>query len=243
MKLFCNNCEQLKEELEFNICNNTGKRGRQYKCRECEKKYKRNNVNKIKQRNKIYNQKNKQKIKQQKAEYYLENREYINKRNKQWAKNNPEKIRLQKKKYFSNPINYERHKITNRKWRQKNPDNWLKIIRKTRAKNIHIKIADNLRKRVKQALKNDKMKRIKGIVNLIGCEPKFLKTYIESKWQPGMSWENYGRAKIGEKRWHMDHIMPCSKFNLTNPEQQKKCFHYTNLQPLWWQDNLKKSNK
>ena len=53
-----------------------------------------------------------------------------------------------------------------------------------------------------------------------------------------MSWKNHG--KYG---WHIDHIKPCSKFNLIDPTEQKKCFHYTNLQPLWAKDNLTKYNK
>ena len=53
-----------------------------------------------------------------------------------------------------------------------------------------------------------------------------------------MSWENYGYYG-----WHIDHIIPCSKFDLSKLEEQKKCFHFTNLQPLWALDNIKKSNK
>ena len=53
-----------------------------------------------------------------------------------------------------------------------------------------------------------------------------------------MTWKNHGL-----KGWHIDHIIPCAAFDLTKEEEQKKCFHYSNLQPLWWIDNLKKSNK
>jgi hypothetical protein len=53
-----------------------------------------------------------------------------------------------------------------------------------------------------------------------------------------MSWDNYGR-----KGWHIDHIIPCDLFDLTDYKQQKQCFHYTNTQPLWWDDNLKKHTK
>ena len=61
---------------------------------------------------------------------------------------------------------------------------------------------------------------------------------MESKFTEGMSWENQGK-----NGWHIDHKKPCSKFDLSKPEEQKKCFHFTNLQPLWWEDNLKKSDK
>lgn len=72
-------------------------------------------------------------------------------------------------------------------------------------------------------------------MELIGCELSTLKEHLESQFKPGMSWENYGD-------WHVDHIRPCSSFDLTKNEEQQKCFHYSNLQPLWAHENLKKSN-
>lgn len=73
-------------------------------------------------------------------------------------------------------------------------------------------------------------------LQLLGCDITFLKKYIESKFTEGMSWDNYGE-------WHIDHIIPCYKFDLSDPEQQKICFNYKNLQPLWAKDNLRKGNK
>ena len=72
---------------------------------------------------------------------------------------------------------------------------------------------------------------------LFGCNWETVKNHIEGQFTEGMTWENHG--KFG---WHIDHIVPCSSFDLTDPVQQRKCFHYTNLQPLWWQDNLEKGN-
>jgi hypothetical protein len=72
----------------------------------------------------------------------------------------------------------------------------------------------------------------------LGCDVITFKKYLESQFKEGMNWNNYGR-----KGWHIDHIRPCSNFDLSNLEQQKQCFHYTNLQPLWWKDNLIKSSK
>jgi len=71
----------------------------------------------------------------------------------------------------------------------------------------------------------------------LGCSIDELKQHLESKFLPGMTWNNYGRFG-----WHIDHIRPLSQFDLTNPEQLKIACHYTNLQPLWWRDNLSKGD-
>jgi len=65
----------------------------------------------------------------------------------------------------------------------------------------------------------------KSVLNLLGCSIKYLKQYLEQKFIQGMSWENYGKV------WEIDHIIPCSSFDLTNIEQQKECFNYKNLMP------------
>lgn len=70
-------------------------------------------------------------------------------------------------------------------------------------------------------------------VELLGCSINELMKHIETKWQFGMSWDNYGK-------WHLDHIRPCASFDLLDPQQQRDCFHYTNLQPLWALDNQRK---
>ncbi len=70
-------------------------------------------------------------------------------------------------------------------------------------------------------------------MELIGCSIQKLKQHLESKFTTGMSWDNYGK-------WHIDHIRPCCSFDLVSSEQQKECFHYTNLQPLWGRENLSK---
>ena len=75
-------------------------------------------------------------------------------------------------------------------------------------------------------------------VDLIGCSIDDLKKHLESKFTEGMNWGNYGR-----NGWHIDHIKPCASFDLSKKKQQKICFHYSNLQPLWEADNIRKGDK
>ena len=98
------------------------------------------------------------------------------------------------------------------------------------------KLEKNLRCRLYHALRNQNAHKNVRTLDLIGCSTSFLMGYLEAKFTEGMTWQNHGE-------WHIDHIQPCAKFNLLNEEEQHKCFHYTNLQPLWAKDNLIKGAK
>lgn len=101
------------------------------------------------------------------------------------------------------------------------------------------RVHNNLSKRVRRALEGIGRKSEKTR-ELVGCDFPSLMKHIESLFRPGMTWDNYGK---GEDKWHIDHITPCSSFDLTDVEQQRKCFHYSNLQPLWERLNMAKGNK
>lgn len=79
----------------------------------------------------------------------------------------------------------------------------------------------------------------KGTVELLGCSISEFMNHLQSQFQPGMTFDNYGRG-IG--KWNIDHIRPCASFNLLDPEQQKECFHFSNLRPLWHQENNSKKS-
>lgn len=93
-----------------------------------------------------------------------------------------------------------------------------------------------LKTRLNHAFKNGLGKKIDGTLVLVGCSWEELKRHIESRFVDGMSWARMREIEI-------DHIIPCAKFDLTDPEQQRRCFHYTNLQPLWRRDNRAKGAK
>lgn len=123
-------------------------------------------------------------------------------------------------------------KLYNKKY-QKYKTRYVKLKRNT---DLSFRIADNLRRRINCALNGSK--KTNHTVRLLGCSIEYLKYYLESKFTAGMTWENYGT-----NGWHIDHIIPCDSFDLTVKENQEKCFHFTNLQPLWAFDNLSKGNK
>lgn len=93
---------------------------------------------------------------------------------------------------------------------------------------INYKLRLILRKRVRNALFAKGISKKYDTFSLIGCSVNELKIYLESKFTKGMTWKNYGN-----KGWHIDHIKPCCLFDLTKEDEQRKCFHYTNMQPLW----------
>jgi len=91
-----------------------------------------------------------------------------------------------------------------------------------------------MRRRIRAILKSKNLRRRLPSETLVGCSYSELKIYLESKFENGMSWENQGS-------WHIDHIIPLSSAN-TESEIYKLCY-FTNLQPLWAEDNLKKGNR
>ena len=155
--------------------------------------------------------------------YYLNNKEHEIKVNKLWKENNRERIKQISKLWVKN--NPEKKNSNQRKYRKNR-----------RERDPMFKVLSNLRTRIHEVLTAKHIVKEATTKKLTGCTLEYLKNYLEKKFKDGMSWDNYGQ-------WHIDHIRPCASFNLLDPIEQKICFHYTNLQPLWAEDNLKKSNK
>ena len=134
--------------------------------------------------------------------------------------------------------NIEQRRQTYREWYKKNQKKiqvGQTILRRNkRRNNLQYRLACNLRNRLNKALKN--LTKSESTKKLLGCTMEELKTHLQNQFSTGMSWDNYGQ-------WHIDHIRPCSSFDLSDPEQVNQCFHYSNLQPLWAKDNWLKSDK
>lgn len=156
----------------------------------------------------------------------------------------------QKRLRESDPTYREQKACWLRKWKEKNKEHcrartrlWLKLnpdkrrkYRQAQRKKPHVKIVENLRARLRDLVKGKGVKKPSSKQSgFIGCSPMELRSHIERQWKRGMSWENYGQ-------WHIDHIIPCAAFNLTEARHVSLCFHYSNLQPLWAQHNQSKSD-
>ena len=150
----------------------------------------------------------------------------------EYNKKNKEKNKEYKKKYYE--LNKDTIKLYNDEWVKNNPGYQGKY-HKERMKNDPIfHISQKLRARLRDYLKKNKITKNNKTYDIIGCTPEELKNYLEEKFYHGMCWEN-------RKLWDIDHIIPLSSAKTI--EEVERLSHYTNLQPLWRIENLKKSNK
>ena len=143
--------------------------------------------------------------------------------NKNWRKQNSKKYKESIRRCYEQ--SGDKYYIKNKEYKQNRLNN-----------DIEFRLKKNLRARVNNVIK--KGYKAGSAVRDLGCSPRELKLFIESKWQYGMTWGNYGLSG-----WHIDHIIPLCKFNLLDSIQFKKAVHYTNLQPLWANDNWSKGGK
>lgn len=131
--------------------------------------------------------------------------------------------------------NKERRKNTPYKKLSEEKKKVVNLRRKLRYKNEpNFKMGIVLRGQINRVLKNN-IKTLRA-EQLLGAPKKAVMNYLESQFTEGMTWKNHGE-------WHIDHIIPCASFDLSKEAEQKKCFNYTNLQPLWANDNLRKLAK
>lgn len=127
------------------------------------------------------------------------------------------------KKWYSGPLCRKCFRIDNYSKKKDIDKEWYIVER----------LKNDLRVRLNRALKGSK--KTGSAVRDLGCTIEELKKHLESKWQEGMTWDNHSIDG-----WHIDHIRPLASFDLTDPVQLKQACSYTNLQPLWAEDNCSK---
>lgn len=176
---------------------------------------------------------------------------------KAWYEKNKEECRVKGRTYRQTSSVKEHHKLYQRVWRastpalqykygkkyyegnkEKSKAYSLKWIREKCQRDHVAALKCRMRARIGAALRahlNGATRKTIRAVALVGCTMPELAAHLEAQFLPGMTWQN-------RSQWHVDHIRPCCTFDLSDPAQQRECFHFSNLQPLWAIDNRRKSS-
>lgn len=215
----CSKCGHIKYESEFHK-NKCQKNGLRSDCKKCGSLRDRSryakNVELINANCKKWANKNKERVKENHKNFRQKNRNRVNEYNANWRKNNPD-----------HTLEYHReYRFINKAK--------IRVQQKVRRdSDIQYRLGINLRGRLYKALKRGQ----KGgsAIRDLGCSVEYLVNYLELKFLPGMTWENYGS---GMKKWSIDHIVALSTVDLQNIEEFLRVCHHTNLRPLWNKDQL-----
>lgn len=216
----CRICKETKNIDDFPLRKNA-KDGHRNECKQCHndarKRIYLENIEKEKETRKNYYLKNLDKIRIIKKEYYENNKEYFQEKRKKYYIEHQEEIKEHNKKYREE---HQKEITAKRKEKRHNNEKYYFEI--------------YLRNKINNYLyRYGKIKKRNNIQEILGCNYDEFKKYIESKFQDGMNWENRGK-------WHLDHIIPLA--TAKNYEDLVKLNHYSNFQPLWAIDNLKKGS-
>lgn len=172
-------------------------------------------------------------IKKRMAVWWNEHRTEQNEKAKLRYESNPGPYLLRAKAQRErDPVGYKAYL---KKWNRENRKWYRDYYHNVNKKNINWRIRNTLRGSLRKALNGSN--KTCSALKYLGCPLEFFRGYLEAKFNGKMSWDNYGIV------WHIDHIIPCCSFNMTDENERKRCFHYTNLQPLTASDNCSKQDK
>ncbi|MDD4242738.1 MAG: hypothetical protein PHG08_00360 [Bacilli bacterium] len=231
----CSKCGVEKDLAEFSKGKNY-KDGLQHRCKNCTKEYYKANVEEILENKKEYYKTNIEEIKEYQKEYYKANVEEILENKKEYQKYNAEQIKEYQKEYYK--ANVENLKEYKKEYNKVNAEQILenkKKYQKQRRQNDPLfKLKCGIRSLIGIVIKNGGYKKTSKTASILGCTFEEFKLHIEKQFSQGMSWDN-------RELWHLDHIYPVSL--AVDEHHLLQLNHYTNFQPLWAEDNLKKGNK
>lgn len=223
MKKTCTKCKVEKESCDFSKDKNT-KSGTRSHCKKCHKeRYEANKEEILKKQKERYSF---DKIR----EYYYKNIDRHKERNKKWYEKNREAVLIEKKNNYNKELRKEYY--------LKNKDMLNKRSAERQTKKRHkdpiLRLKHNTSCLIRLSIRKMGFVKSAKTEQILGCTTKEFMEHLSNLFLDGMSFENHGE-------WHIDHIIPLSKGK--TEEEVIKLNHYTNLQPLWAKDNLRKSNK
>lgn len=198
------------------------------------------------------NEQNKEKRTAYNKQYWQKTMDAQKEKSKQWRENNPERVKENMKRWLENNVEYKKQK--DKEYRKANYEKFKEIHRMWMKQHYHklkntpelsgkfaeYKIKYNTSRRIREFLGQKKSRKC---LDYVGCDLNKLRIHLETQFTDGMHWRNYGQSISQDNNkfaWHIDHRLPCNAFDLSNPIEQMACFHYKNLQPLWWDDNISK---
>jgi len=242
----CKKCGEEKRVELFSKCKSKSD-GLQLHCKECKNKHYEENREKIRARHKKYREENRDEIRARHKKYREENREKIRVRHKKHREENREKIRAQNKKHYEEnrkeilsrqKKHYEenREKLIARqkKYREENRKEIRARKKKRTREDPMYRLSRAIRSRTRKAFKSKGWTKDSKTFEVLGCSQELFIKHLENQFTKGMTFENFGE-------WHIDHIIPLS--SAKTPEELNRLAHYTNLQPLWAEENLSKGAK
>lgn len=225
----CTKCG-IEKELSNFYKNCDSKDGFMSQCKDCFKIYVNINKDRIYKKQKDYKKSNEKHVKEYFRNYRLKNKRILALKAKSNYNKNKKAILQSQANYYQ--LNKERIKQTVKFYSKNNRTKINNRLNKKRKSDINFRLLTNLRSRTSSILKSKFTRKDNTTLFLLGCSLSKLRQHLKSQFTEGMTLDNYG--KFG---WQIDHIIPCAKFNLSITEEQKKCFNYKNLQPLWALDN------
>jgi len=226
----CYYCNEEKPLDEYHKDKNR-KDGLQNKCKLCNKQYHQENKERISEQKKQHRQENKESIAEYQKQYHQENRERILERQKQYRQENKERILERKKQYRQE--NKERIVQYRQENKERIAEQQKQYLRKRRKTDPLFRLRHNISRLIRGSLSNNGYTKKSKTYEILGCSYDEFVKHIESQFVEGMSWKNQGE-------WELDHIIPVSSH--TNKDELIKLNHYTNFQPLWGEDNRRKSD-
>lgn len=229
----CCTCREWRPLTEFNKSSSHWDQLR-IDCKMCLSEYRVQNKDRMQEYNKTYWQKTMDSQKEKNKQWREANQERIKENMRRWLEENAEYKKAKDKEYRE--AHRDQKREYNRIWvkesyhkLKQDPDNELFT---------RLRVKKNLSRRLRELLRQQKSLRC---IDYVGCSFDKLRMYLESRFEDGMNWYNYGNVAWNKMNaWHIDHIIPCASFDMSNPVHQLACFHYKNIQPMWGIDNIKK---